>query len=320
MADNFQAEAVDSGGIVFATDENTSSVHYPLGKIVWGALNTFNVTDTASPFPVRLYGNSSSAPFVVTTDSGAPPTVAVSGYVAPSTTVTVSNAPDTTVTVTGYTAPSTTVTVTGYVAPSTTVTVTGFVAPSTTVTVSNIAANDTVVTVTQNSSSTPQFVTTDSGAPPTVAVSNIAENDTTVTATISGTVAVEPTSSANVGLNGRSAVTGGLSALTLTLSSLAQTVMTASGRLYGWSVSNPDTVDNAWFLIYPDDSAGVTLGTSSASIFQMVPFGGGREASWPVGVPMSSGMSIAAAATAGSTVHDTPAATLTMTVYYLPSS
>lgn len=118
----------------------------------------------------------------------------------------------------------------------------------------------------------------------------------------------------------QSSATGALSEITLTLSSVAQTVMTASGRLYGYSLSNPDTADNAWILVYPDDSAGVTLGTSSAQKRQMVPFGGGREAYWNKGIFMSSGMSVTAAATAASTAHDTPAATITATLYYAPST
>lgn len=370
MAENFVAEAVSASGAVFASHIRASdSAHFPLGKLVWGGDSaTFNQTSTSSPFPVQLFGagRSSSAPLWIKTDSGAPPLVAVSGYVAPSTTVTV----------TGYVAPSTTVTVTGYVAPSTTVTVAN--APDTTVTVQGTVtvSNPTDSTVTAaitgnasvvNSSTAPLFVrgVGDSTVPVsgsvnaaisgnasvTIAaittsvgggaldstnsairvnvVAGSAAGDSTVTAilnggqssvTVEGTVAVEPTSSAAIALNGRAALTGALVAQTLDLSSLAQTIMTASGRLYAISVSNPDTADNAWLKVYEDDSAGVTLGTNVAVISQMVPFGGGREMSWPVGVRMSSGMSVAAAATAPSTAHDTPAATLTLTAYYLPSS
>ena len=100
MADNFTAELVDSAGQIFATDQNTGdNAHYPIGKLAWGALNTFNITDTNSPFPVKVWGNGSSATIHVTTDSGNPPkvtlsdtVVSVTGYVAPSTNVTVSQA------------------------------------------------------------------------------------------------------------------------------------------------------------------------------------------------------------------------------------
>ncbi len=97
----FSAEKVDSADQKFATFKvDASSVHYPIGYIVWGNdSGTQNIASSASPFPVHLQSGQ-----------------------------------DTVVTVTGYTAPSTTFTQTGYVAPSTTVTVTGYTAPSTVVT------------------------------------------------------------------------------------------------------------------------------------------------------------------------------------------
>jgi hypothetical protein len=54
MADNVTADA-GSGGAVFATDD-ISSVHYPISKLAFGALDTANlVTSTATnPFPVAL--------------------------------------------------------------------------------------------------------------------------------------------------------------------------------------------------------------------------------------------------------------------------
>lgn len=68
MPDNFTSELVDSAGEIFATDAiGGSSIHYPIGKLAWGALNTANLTDTASPLPVQVNGNgmSSTAPFFV---------------------------------------------------------------------------------------------------------------------------------------------------------------------------------------------------------------------------------------------------------------
>jgi len=57
VADNIVAQAVTTSGATFATDQDaTSLVHYPLTKLVWGALDTFNIVDTASgkPLPVQL--------------------------------------------------------------------------------------------------------------------------------------------------------------------------------------------------------------------------------------------------------------------------
>lgn len=299
MADNFTAEAVNSNGVVFATDEDSSSTHYPLGKIAWGALNTFNITSSTAPFPVQLFGRGvdSAAAVYVGNSSGHPVFVKDEN--------------------------------------------------ATTVTVTNIAANDTVVTVTANDSASPQFVTNNSAH--LVYVRD--ENSTTVTitgtvpisgnatvtlaagstlaATISGNATVTlatgstlaATVSGNVGNNGLSSAAGAATPITLALSSVAQTVLTAVGRLYGYSVSNPDTAADLWVKIYPDDSGGVTLGTSSAAISQMVPFGGGREAWYgPPGVAMSSGMSVTAAATGQSTSHDAPSTTAYLTLYFVPST
>ncbi len=68
MPDNFTSELVDSAGEIFATDAiGGSSVHYPIGKLAWGPLNTANLTDTANPLPIQVNGSgtSSSAPFFV---------------------------------------------------------------------------------------------------------------------------------------------------------------------------------------------------------------------------------------------------------------
>lgn len=281
----FTAENVDSAGELFATEKvNASSVHYPLSKLVWGTdSTTFNAVDASTPLPVQVFqGGASTAPVFVDQI----------GYVAPSTTVTVTN----------IAANDTVFTQTGYVAPSTTFTQTGYVAPSTTVTLTN--PTDSTVTI---SAAVPQSSVT------------IASGTITTVSSVAGVVSVEPTSSANVGLDARSAA-GGLSATVLQLSSLMQSPMTAVGRLYGYSLSNPDTADNAFALFYQDDSAGVTLGTSSASMSVMVPFGGGANVTFPQGVDFSSGLTITSAATGNSTSHDTPAASLTATLYYDPST
>jgi hypothetical protein len=79
MADNVIADA-GSGGETFATDQRVSdSVHFPLSKLVWGALDTFNIVDTASggPLPVQLRLNAgtvvgdATTPLVVTDDGNA---------------------------------------------------------------------------------------------------------------------------------------------------------------------------------------------------------------------------------------------------------
>ena len=59
MADNVVANA-GSGGATFATDQRASdSVHFPLTKLVWGALDTFTVVDTgAGGLPIADGGNS----------------------------------------------------------------------------------------------------------------------------------------------------------------------------------------------------------------------------------------------------------------------
>ncbi len=74
MADNFTAEAVSSSGEIFATDQNAGdSAHYPVGKLAWGPLNTFNLTDTANPFPVQLIEGSFAGPVFSHGDSAATP-------------------------------------------------------------------------------------------------------------------------------------------------------------------------------------------------------------------------------------------------------
>lgn len=52
MADNVTANS-GSGGAVFATDD-ISSVHYPIGKIAFGALNSATLVTSSDPFPVTV--------------------------------------------------------------------------------------------------------------------------------------------------------------------------------------------------------------------------------------------------------------------------
>lgn len=287
----FTAEKTDSGDQLFATFKvDASSVHYPIGYIAWGNdSGTQNIASSAAPLPVQLFngGLSSGTPFYVrgVGDSTVPVsgTVSVSGYVAPSTTVTV----------TGYVAPSTTVTVTGYTAPSTTVTV------SNTIAVSSIGQSSVTVasgSITVTNDSTDLLFVTDSATP--AFVRGVTDSNVPISVT--------PRSSA-----------GGLQTVAVSLSSVATTVTSSAARLYGYHIGNPDTAGNVFVKFYQDDSAGVTLGTSSAVMDLFVPFGGGAVMSPDgVGIDMDSGISIATAASGGSTSHDAPSTTLYATIWF----
>lgn len=71
MADNVVANA-GSGGATFATDQRASdSVHFPLTKLVWGALDTFTLVDTgAGAIPIADGGNSITIDGSLTNISG----------------------------------------------------------------------------------------------------------------------------------------------------------------------------------------------------------------------------------------------------------
>lgn len=346
MANNFTAEANNTAGAIFATRQiDASSIHYPIGLVAWGSSAAEAVTSTSSPFPTQLFGNglSSAAPIFAGNNSAHPlfvrgmtsSAVAVTGTVSLSgnnSVVTSSAAPlhvrgltDSHVAVTGDSGAPVFVRGVG----DSTVPVSG------TVTVNALTSASKIQVEPVTSSANRTFVDNNSGHPVFVrgltssgvnvindtATPLVVRGLTDTTVAVSGSITVAAvTAGAGVGLNGLSSATGALLAQTFSLSSLAQTVITAVGRLYGYSVSNPDTAANVWFHIYPDDSAGVTLGTSSALISHMAPFGGGREASWPQGVLMSSGMSLTASLTAASTAHDAPSTTITMTVYYAAST
>ncbi len=167
-----------------------------------------------------------------------------------------------------------------------TVSVSGYVAPSTTVTVTGYVAPSTTVTVTGYTA--PSTTVTVSNAPGTV-----------------------PQSAASA---------GGVVAQALVATSAGTTVMTASGRLYGLSMSNQSTSENVWVKVFQEDTGGITLGTTEPVINVMIPFGGGREMSWTHGIDMSSGMSLSATDGAPSTAHSTPATTPQVTAYFKPSS
>jgi hypothetical protein len=119
--------------------------------------------------------------------------------------------------------------------------------------------------------------------------------------------------------NGQSASAGALKAFTASISSLATTVTTAVTRLYGYYIGNPDS-RISFLKIYPDDSAGVTLGTTVAAMDLMAPGEGGANMSIAQGIEMSSGMSLAAAGAGGSTDHSAPSSALIVTVWFTPST
>ena len=438
MADNFTAEAVSSSGEIFATDQNAGdSAHYPVGKLAWGPLNTFNLTDTANPFPVQLIEGSSAGPIFSHGDSAGTPsgvalvyesdtgantfsvvgrgtplpvqmvtdpvnvlvtdidtaafsgiiqnvayssaangydatnsalrvslaaglndssspvfvdnnsahpvfvrgvtdstipvsgTISISGSVATSTNMTVTNAPDTTVTVTAGTITGiTTAGNDGGALDSTNSAIrVNIVAGSTTgdstVTISNDSTQPVVVKH-ATPGDTNEFVfvksaggnypVTQSTIPWTVVGNNDTSNRVVVQGQLSGGVLATKEQYTAV------STAGSIVAQTFSLTSAAQTVMTLEGRLHGYSLSNPDTSVNVWVNVFQDDTAGVTIGTTTPVISVMVPFGGGREMSQnPLGVYMSSGMTIVASGGAG-TDTSSPSTTIEATFYFAPSS
>lgn len=328
MADNFTAEKTDSGDQLFATDQNAAdSVHYPIGKIAWGALNTFNITSTSSPFPIRVYGNDSFAPVHITTDSGTPPTVRISNPT--DTTVTVSNPTDTSVTITTSSSAPLFVTTDSGAPPTVTVSNPN----DTTITVSNISGNDTTVTVT-TSSSAPLFITTDSGTPPVVSVTNIADNDTTMTVSndssdpigvtndSANAIFVRGVGSSNVitELSAANSTVGGLVPYSAVTSSAIDTIASSKARLYGWYITNPDTANFVYLKMFSDDSAGVTKGTTAATINLGIPPQGGANVFTAQGMHMSSGISVLAAGGSGLTDTSAPSTSLVVNVFYAGNS
>lgn len=335
----FAAEKADSQDQLFAVLKTTSdSFLYPVGFTAWGSSASINVTSTSAPFPVTLVSGNSGIEVTVAALTSASKIQVEPVTSSARRTFVDNNSAHPVFTTTkldsthgGFDASASALRVTvvsGADGNDTTVTVTALtsaskiqIEPVTT------SANRTFV---DNNSAHPVFTTAkldsthggydaSASAMRVSIVSGADGNDTTVTASITGTAAVEPTSSATIALRS-TPVANGIQTTQLALSSLAQTVMTASGTVYGWSMSNGSSDTDIWVKAFSDDSAGVTLGTTAPKWNILIPFGGGREAFWPVGVPVSSGLSIAAAATAPSTAHDAPAATGHITVYFDPSS
>lgn len=109
---------------------------------------------------------------------------------------------------------------------------------------------------------------------------------------------------------------GGLTPFMGVVSSAA-TVVINSGprRLFGMSVFNPSSTAPVFLKVYNDTA--VALGTDSAVFDIGVPILTSVPLDFTnIGVSFSAGISLAAAATAGSTVHDTPSSALVVNAWY----
>ncbi|MDA0232075.1 MAG: hypothetical protein O3C69_01145 [Chloroflexi bacterium] len=332
MSDNFTSELVDSAGEVFATDAiGGSSVHYPIGKLAWGPLNTANLTDTANPLPVQINGNgtSSSAPFFVR-GANDDSTVPISGTVSPAAGASFAVAVDSAdiiraklvesdsngpVFSEGDSAVAARFFAVGFESDSvanvfsvissgrplpvqgdTVVSITGYVAPSTAVTVTNMS--DSTVTVSGT-------VTVQGNA----SVAIVAGSSVSISNDSAGQI--------GVGLNaigGNSA--GAHQTFTTVLSSALETVTSSAGRLYGYMLTNPDTAAIVYAKIFSDDSTGVTKGTTSPVLNLGIPPVGGANVTFAQGVLMSSGMSVMAAGGAGLTDTSAPGSNLVVNLFY----
>ena len=340
MPDNFTSELVDSAGEVFATDAiGGSSVHYPIGKLAWGPLNTANLTDTASPLPVQVngIGTSSAAPFFVRGTNG-DSTVPIAGTVTIQGNASVSPVAGASFAVAVDSADiiranlvesdsNGPVFTEGDSASAARFFAVGFESDSAANVFSVVSSStplpvqgDTVVSVTG-------YV-----APSTsITVTNM--TDTTVT--VSGTVTVQGNSSVaivagssvsvsndstgqiGVGLNaigGNSA--GALQTFTTVLSSAIETVTSSAGRLYGYMMTNPDSAAIVYAKLFSDDSTGVTKGTTSPVLNLGIPPEGGANVTFAQGLLMSSGISLLAAGGSGLTDTSAPGSNLIVNLFY----
>lgn len=307
MPDNFTSELVDSAGEIFATDAiGGSSVHYPIGKLAWGALNTANLTDTAMPLPVSVIGSDSNHNVFVTTDSGVPPIVRVTSDSA--TVLDVGNDSNQPLFVRGL--GDSTLPVSG------TVSIAGYVAPSTVITVTNMS--DSTVTV-ANSSVAPFFVrgVSDSTLPVSGTVTVQGNASVAIIAGSSVSISNDSTSRVGVGLNAiGGSSNGALQTFTTVLSSAIETVTSIAGRLYGYMLTNPSTAAIVYAKLFSDDSTGVTKGTTAPALNLGIPPEGGANVTFAQGLLMSSGISLLAAGGAGLTDTSAPAGNLVVNLFY----
>lgn len=350
----FQAEATNTGGEKFAIFKTTTdSFVYPIGFSAWGDSGSINVTSTSAPFPVTLVsGNSgievnaaistaskiqvkndsadaifvrglTSSAITISTDTtvtiaalstaskiqvknDSADAIFVRGLtnsaitISTDTTITITNPTDTTVTIAALDSGSLIRTHLDSGGP-------GYDTTNSALRVNVVAggdANDTTVTI-SNDSADPIGVTNNSANAVWV------QNDT------GGPVHTQYVGTQRVGQFAAADSNGALQSFTGTISSVATTVTSSAGRLYGYQIGNPDTAGNVYLKVYQDDSAGVTLGTSSAAMDLFIPFGGGAVApNLGAGIWMSSGISLAAAGGAGSTDHSAPSTSLIVTVWF----
>lgn len=340
MPDNFTSELVDSAGEIFATDAiGGSSVHYPIGKIAWGPLNTANLTDTSSPLPVQVNGNgtSSTAPFFVRGANG-DSSVPVSGTVTIQGNASVSPVAGASFAVAidsadvvrakivesdsagpvftegdsasaarffaiGFERDST-ANLFGVVSEGSPLPVQG----DTLVSVTGYVAPSTSVTVTNMTDTT----VTVSG---TVSIQGNASVSIMAGSSIS--IANDSASKIGVGLNalGGNSV-GALQTFTTLLSSALETVTSSAGRLYGYMLTNPDTAAIVYAKIFADDSTGVTKGATSPVLNLGIPPEGGANVAFAQGILMSSGISLMAAGGAGLTDTSAPGSNLVANLFY----
>lgn len=334
MPDNFTSELVDSAGEIFATDAiGGSSVHYPIGKLAWGALNTANLTDTASPLPVQAYGSgtSSSLPFFVrgaNDDSTVPiaGTVTIQGNVSvsPAAGASFAVAIDSADIVRAKLVESDSagpVFSEGDSAGAARFFAVGFESDSAANVFSVVSAGsplpvqgDTVVSVTGYvAPSTSMTVTNMSDSTVTV------QGNASVTIVAGSSVSVSNDSADKIGV-GLNAIggnsEGALQTFTTVLSSAIETVTSSAGRLYGYMLTNPDTAAIVYAKLFSDDSAGVTKGTTEAALNLGIPPEGGANVTFAQGLLMSSGISLLAAGGAGLTDTSAPASNLVVNLFY----
>ena len=357
----FTAEKTDTGDQLFATQKvNASSIHYPLSKIVWGAdSGTFNQTDTSTPLPVNIFGDSGHPVFVRGVGSSRVPIISDSGNAihvrgltdsainvqntsataifikaeSGSTTIPVAIGGDGSVSIVAGSTMTVSFTANSTLAATVT-TASGAAVHVRGLTDSHVAITsdsgdpifvrgltDSHVTVGQTDSSFPIRIVGESGSTSiTVTGAVTTSTDITITNIDGNDTTVTVTGSSVVVLNGSSVVTGAALSTQIALDSTAKTITTAATRLYGYSLFNPDTAVPIWAKIFQDDSGGVTLGTTEPMMNLMMPPLGGLNLTIPQGINMSSGLSIATSDLVASTGHTAPTTVCVFTAIYTPST
>lgn len=330
MPDNFTSELVDSAGEIFATDAiGGSSVHYPIGKLAWGPLNTANLTDTASPLPVQVSGNgmSSTVPFFVR-GSNADASLPIAGTVTIQGNASVSQVAGSSFAVAIDSADIVRAKIVesdsagpvfteGDIATQARFFSVGFESDSGTSAFSVVSAGsplpvqgDTVVSITGYVA--PSTVVTVNGPVTVQGNASVA-----IVAGSSISISNDSTSKIGIGLNAIAGNSNGaLQTFTTVLSSAIETVTSGAGRLYGYMLTNPDTAAMVYAKLFSDDSTGVTKGTTSPALNLGIPPEGGANVTFAQGLLMSSGISLLAAGGSGLTDTSAPASNLIVNLFY----